>query len=1018
MGEKLVIGPFDKGVRTNREPFYIDNDNFPVLSNAYQWRGRAKRKRGTFLLCRLVKFFDSITANTYNILSGRELTSSLVPGDVVLLDAANVTWTDTNADGILYSSPNVGTALINYSSGLVSMGTAIPTLPWQVDSFGTSYYNYYPGLPVLGIRAIVDVEVEIPPSIAFDQKYTYQVTNTIPAISHDVSYYINVPSNTYTNGSQPNIAKTRLTPTKWNGNNYQQYWTINDSGVMFITNGVDVPFTGVNLGLSMVTPTLVTWVSTTKLTFTIPNTSLIVNDFVQANEFTSSGTPTNATCLNLQTGYIVNYTTVGNNKLMDIIFPNANIPNDTYSGGILLLITKQANTNVDTLRWYDGNPTNNQFPLNTNFDDTYNIPGLGYANFQPPLSQNPYSFLGLPLAQYYLIGATMIFYYRDRLIAIGPIVSDSANHVYYLYDAVIYSQNGTPYYTSSFSLDTSNPNVLRPTNTPLSMVVPNGQSASVSAWFLDQTGFAGARNLGIDEVVNTASLNESVLILGTDTHQVRMVGTSNSLTPFLFYIINSELGSSSTFSVVNLDKGVMTRGSRGFVITSQIQAQRFDLDIPDSVFQIYAGDNGIQRVCAARDFINEWIYFSYPGNFASTTYNNFTLFYNYRDQSWAPFYETFTTYGPFSWSTALTWETVGLVFPTWSSWNQPWNTGSSTSEQPEVACGTQHGFVLVRDEGTEEGATLFITSFSNGSQMTVYDHCLNTNDFIIISGCLGSVGQYVNQKTFFVIVVDNNTLMLNPTIPDNLTYIGNGIITRRYVPFIQTKQFPLAWSSGRKTRIGVQQYLLTTTNNGSVTLLIYLSQNGASSYNAGPPPIYTPDNDALLYSTTLYTCPEGTNLGLTPANANLQMPTASQQAQIWHRINNSLIGDTVQLGITLSSSQMTEITPNGASYAITGATNTNPCQISSTANLPANSLIQITGVLGESELNFNPFQNNLWQVLSSNGTIVVINADATAFGSFVSGGTPMIQPVTYGHQTEEIELHGIIIDVTESSMLS
>jgi hypothetical protein len=34
------------------------------------------------------------------------------------------------------------------------------------------------------------------------------------------------------------------------------------------------------------------------------------------------------------------------------------------------------------------------------------------------------------------------------------------------------------------------------------------------------------------------------------------------------------------------------------------------------------------------------------------------------------------------------------------------------------------------------------------------------------------------------------------------------------------------------------------------------------------------------------------------------MLTAPQQAQIWHRMNTSLIGDSVQIGITLSDAQM------------------------------------------------------------------------------------------------------------------
>ncbi len=38
------------------------------------------------------------------------------------------------------------------------------------------------------------------------------------------------------------------------------------------------------------------------------------------------------------------------------------------------------------------------------------------------------------------------------------------------------------------------------------------------------------------------------------------------------------------------------------------------------------------------------------------------------------------------------------------------------------------------------------------------------------------------------------------------------------------------------------------------------------------------------------------------------MVTAPAQAQIWHRINTSLLGDTVQIGFTMSQDQM--IDPN------------------------------------------------------------------------------------------------------------
>ncbi len=43
-----------------------------------------------------------------------------------------------------------------------------------------------------------------------------------------------------------------------------------------------------------------------------------------------------------------------------------------------------------------------------------------------------------------------------------------------------------------------------------------------------------------------------------------------------------------------------------------------------------------------------------------------------------------------------------------------------------------------------------------------------------------------------------------------------------------------------------------------------------------------------------------------------EQPTgASPQAQTWHRINTSLIGDTVQVGFTLSEDQMRDVDDDG-----------------------------------------------------------------------------------------------------------
>lgn len=57
MGQKLVVGPLSKGLRNDVTAFNIDNESFPTLINAYQWRLRCKRKRGTSPFTRLQRQF-------------------------------------------------------------------------------------------------------------------------------------------------------------------------------------------------------------------------------------------------------------------------------------------------------------------------------------------------------------------------------------------------------------------------------------------------------------------------------------------------------------------------------------------------------------------------------------------------------------------------------------------------------------------------------------------------------------------------------------------------------------------------------------------------------------------------------------------------------------------------------------------------------------------------------------------------------------------------------------------------
>ena len=76
MPEQIYIGNYPKGQINIRLPFVIDNDSFPTMYNFYTWRGRAKRKRGTFLLGRLQIQVVSVAMPTYNWQDGPLVLSS------------------------------------------------------------------------------------------------------------------------------------------------------------------------------------------------------------------------------------------------------------------------------------------------------------------------------------------------------------------------------------------------------------------------------------------------------------------------------------------------------------------------------------------------------------------------------------------------------------------------------------------------------------------------------------------------------------------------------------------------------------------------------------------------------------------------------------------------------------------------------------------------------------------------------------------------------------------------------
>lgn len=996
MAEKLIVGPVNKGLRTDREPFVIDNDSFPVLINAYQWRGRIKRKRGTEFLCRLQRFLG--TTSAFGNLTVTILPLPILPAKLTITIGTDEFVDPGGASPVTLLTNGSGSATLNRATGLLTI----------TGSIALTSVLYFPTLPVMGLEDFVTPSSQFPECLGFDTHYSYIIDTDYPYAAHDVSFYKNPAT---APGSAPGYTpKSTWTPTFWNGQDYQQFWTVNYQGALWATNGINIPYNITNIGMQFKNITGIAIVqagngSTTSAiaTLTIIAHGLVVGDFVFINEVLG------ITGINFQTGYVIS---VGDADHVNVEFPVAILAGVyTANTGIAQYLTNRSDSSKDVLRWFDGDPT-----TGTATTQTFLL-GNGWVNFMPPLSREVFSVGGLPPAQYYLVGARLIVPFKDRLLFLGPVVQSSTTGPFYLQDTIVYSQNGTPYYTASFSGD---PSLATTTFTPI--LVPINQVASPTAWWEDQTGFGGFITAGVDQPIVTCGANEDVLIIGFEKIQTRLIYSGNDIVPFNFFIINSELGSASTFSAIIFDKGVQSQGARGYIMTSQTGAQRIDIEIPDQVFQINEQFNGIERVTAQRDFIKEWVYTTYPSNQSPDTsdttvyrFPNQTLQYNYRDDSYAIFNETYTHYGQFRKHSGQTWATLAAGL-TWNSWNEPWNSGVETLEAPLTIGGNQQGFVVFKDINTSESVSLAIQNIV-GNTITSPDHTLNNGDYITISGALGTVSGFVNGQIFSVYNVMTNSFQIDPSITTG-TYLGGGLITRMYVPLIQTKQFPTAWGNARKTRIGPQQYLLTRTPNAQITLLIFLSQDPENPYNADGlalgtsnlPPI-APDNGSIIYSTILYTCPESTNMGLTPMNINLQMPTASTQKQIWHRMNTSLLGDTVQIGFTLTDAQMRALDATASGVAITEVSKGLETVLSTTAQFGIGTIVEVDGVVGMIQLN-----ENFYEVLDSSATTLTINVNSTGFSPYISGGT--VTPVGPNNQFAEIEIHGMILELSQSSLLA
>ena len=480
--------------------------------------------------------------------------------------------------------------------------------------------------------------------------------------------------------------------------------------------------------------------------------------------------------------------------------------------------------------------------------------GLAWTNFAPALDSGATTFFQQSL---------ILIPYKDRLLAMntweGATLAGATNFP----QRIRFSQNGDP-------TDTTN------------------------GWRDDTIGRGGFIDIPTNEAIVSAEFIKDTLLVKCERSSWKVLYTANETLPFVVQQINTELGAESTFSLVPFDRGVLGVGNYGITADDSVNVARIDQRIPDIVFSINNDNEGVERVYGIRNYQQQLVYWSFPNSSENPTYPNKILVYNYVNQTYAIFNDSFTCFGFFQRGSDLTWATLG--YPTWMDWSDPWNSGLIQSQFPDIVGGNQQGYVEVLNRQIFNDTSLYISDLTAAPpvRLTVPNHNLQTNQFVKVTDIIGSGSpdpSSLNDSIYKILRIDANTIdLVDTTLGAGGTYHGGGQLTVLNNLNILTKRFSPYYQIGGQVRLGYVDFLFETTDSGEVTVNLFANENSNISLN--DPNNFS--NEGLLGDNVVLTRPENTTL----------IPFQSDQEKIWHRMFTYTITQNFQLQITFDDSQM------------------------------------------------------------------------------------------------------------------
>lgn len=542
----------------------------------------------------------------------------------------------------------------------------------------------------------------------------------------------------------------------------------------------------------------------------------------------------------------------------------------------------------------------------TNYSGTAGDP-IRYTNGDPSTTWVPFSPQIDSVGNLFTQSRCMLPF-RGRMVAFNTYEGMSLASSIRYSNRIRWGAIGTPFTVSD------------PINTP---PIINTGNINPNAWRDDIRGQGGFLDIPTSEDIISVGFVRDNLVIYCENSTWQLRYTGRSIAPFQIEKVNSELGSLGTFSSVQFDTSLVGFGDKGMVECDSYKSSLIDVKIPDLVYNYQHDNKGPTRVHGIRDFVNRLAYWIFPSAPANGTYPDQRLVYNYENDSWALFNDSYTAIGTYQVQASTTWLNTDL---SWIECNFTWI--DEPNEIPEIVAGNQQGYVEILNRAATDDVSLSISAITANvttpTVITVVNHNLQDGFVIKISGIpagtpFDNLNTGLNPNTglpynanngiFGVIVVDSDNLELmiyNPN-DDQFTlaqldnqngYVGGGEVAVRYNFTIQSKKFNYM-EEGESIQLGFFDILMENgeVDNAAISVNVYLDYNDLNASNTSP------ENDTDLTSP----------LEIPDTFFNSVIPTTQSVlnkkggTKFWQRVYCPTRANFITLEYTFSNAQMAGI---------------------------------------------------------------------------------------------------------------